>query len=132
MVNCILAIESIEMIKIKYYLLRWFVCWLAVIDHIIGILTFGIYHSRMATSVSVRYFGNHFGKKNPNKYIHLGWPDESWEPGWYYSEAGDCIFAYFSNEAYYAKWLNNDITVYISQETGKPIGVFICNIRKRI
>ena len=82
-----------------YYLLRWFVCWLAVVDHIIGILTFGIYHSRMATSVSVRHFGNQLGKKNSSEYIYLGWPDDPWEPGWYYSKDGDCIFAYFSHDA---------------------------------
>jgi len=119
---------------IKYYLLRWIVCWLAVIDHLIGIFTFGTYCTSMAAHISALHFGRQLEKysKDTSLINIIRWPNLPWQPGWFYCEAGDCIFVYWSNESYYAKWLNHDTTVYISQETGKPIGVAIYGIGREI
>ena len=43
----------------------------------------------------------------------------------WYSTAGDLIEVFFKNHKYYGKYINPNLTVYISDETGEMIGCSI-------
>ena len=45
-----------------------------------------------------------------------------YEPGSWYNDTGDILNVMWSDESYYARWLNHRVTLLISQETDKVIG----------
>jgi hypothetical protein len=50
----------------------------------------------------------------------------------WYSERGDCIFCYFSDEFAYADRINNDLTVFRAVATQEPTGFKIKNIERML
>lgn len=55
---------------------------------------------------------------------------DPFEPCAYYDPDGDCFEFVISNEAFYAKRLDNWVTVYYSQRTGEVIGSLTKSIQK--
>jgi hypothetical protein len=50
----------------------------------------------------------------------------------WYSQRGDCIFCYFSDDFAYAERINNDLTVFHSTATEEPTGFKIKNIERML
>lgn len=53
-----------------------------------------------------------------------------WKPGAWFNDTGDFTQALWDDKPYYAKWINHQITLLISQETEKVIGCQIWGARK--
>ena len=67
------------------------------------------------------YLTNH--PPDPNrKFVPLSW----------YNRDGDEIEVLWSDESYYAQWLNPSVTVLIGQESGKVVGVYVGRVRELI
>lgn len=56
--------------------------------------------------------------------------EEPFKPCAYYDPDGDCFEFMISNEAFYAKRLDNWVTVYYSQQTGEVVGSLTKDIQK--
>ena len=54
---------------------------------------------------------------------------QEFEPTVYYDRDGDCIEWIFGPDGYYGERIDGFITVYLSRETGKPVGALIKNVR---
>jgi len=115
--------------RIKYYAIRWLVYILATVDHLIGVCTLGFWHTSMGMAISIRYLLYQLNS-NDHKYT-LKEPHTPYEPGWFYNVEGNQIEAYWSNKAFYAKWINPDLTVYKNRD-GDIVGVCVCGVKQRV
>ena len=57
-------------------------------------------------------------------------PRPPWKPGAYYCTTGDILHEHWSENSYYAKWLNHRITLLLDQETDEVIGCQIWGLSK--
>ena len=48
----------------------------------------------------------------------------------FYNEVGDCIEYRESEESYYGKWIDHNLTLYVSDETDKPMGFQIFGVQE--
>ena len=62
----------------------------------------------------------------PHKFEELAkLPRPPWKPNAFYNKHGKQIEIYLSDDSYYAKWINPQITLYLSFETNEIVGVCI-------
>lgn len=59
-------------------------------------------------------------------------PSAPFSPFVFYNEPGDLFEVYWNKESHYSKWINKDITVFISNETGKVVGCQIWNASSKL
>jgi len=61
-------------------------------------------------------------------------PVEEFKPFVYYNKDGDLIEVYWTNDDYYAEWINHNLSIYRHMETNEIIGVeinWIKNLMKK-
>lgn len=54
------------------------------------------------------------------------------KPNWWYNEVGGIIEVLWKDTAYYAKWLNHDVTILIDMETEEVVGVNLWSAGPRL
>jgi hypothetical protein len=62
-------------------------------------------------------------------YAMFGEPVEVFEPFAFYNSDGDCVEFYAKGEMYYGDRIDDDVTLYRSEETDEIIGAVIKNIK---
>lgn len=50
-------------------------------------------------------------------------------PQTFYSQHGDCLEIFFDSDPYVGKRIDGLVTVYVSEKTGKPVGVLMKGMR---
>ena len=56
----------------------------------------------------------------------------AFRPFTFYNEDGDCVESFFKMDSYYAKRIDDYITLYLSDETDEVIGFVLKNVKELV
>lgn len=62
----------------------------------------------------------------------LSIPRVDWRPGWFYNKAGDQIEVLWDTAPYYAKWVNHNLTLYLSQDDHRVVGCVLTQVSQQL